>query len=125
MEKKLSCTMSLNMKNIAGCDELIEYLRRKTIDREIVQFEGTFCEIGGVEPDTDGLFILNPKFPNTLFIVGETYNGHTYDREYCDPYKVFDFFVITGSAFRLDEAACITLPEYVKDELIATAKGEW
>lgn len=113
------------MKNITGCDELIEYLRKRTTTSEIVQFEGTFCEIGGIEPDTSGLFILSPKFHSTLFIIGRSYNGHTYDAEDSDPYKVFDFFVITDLSFRLDEAVGITLPEYVKDELIATAKGEW
>lgn len=116
--------------NCNNCDELINvmvshFTEYHFVSGGMVEFEGHPCEVGGVEPSTDGLFILSPKYPNILFIVDDPYEGHTYDADGGDAYPVFDLYVAEGPVIRLDEVLGITLPAVNRDELIATIKGEW
>ena len=90
----------------------------------IIEFEGQPCEIGGVAPSTDGIFILSPKYHNMLFIVDEPFKGHTYDSDYNDPYPICNLFVTKGPAIRLDEMLGITLPASKREEIITTLLGE-
>ena len=54
------------------------------------------------------------KFPRTVFTFDEyEENGQ------------FNLYIFKGGSFVLDETLAVKLPSYVKDELIATIKGEY
>ena len=61
-------------------------------------------------------FILIPicKFPRTVFSIDDH-----------DENGQFTLYIFKGGSFVLDETLAVKLPNYVKDELIATLKGEW
>ena len=54
------------------------------------------------------------KFPRTVFAIDDH-----------DENDQFNLYIFKGGSFVLDETLAVKLPNYVKDELIATLKGEW
>lgn len=113
-----------------NCESLIDlmvshFTEYHFVSGGVIEFEGQPCEIGGVEPSTDGVFVLSPKYHNMLFIVGDPFKGHTYDGDYNAPSPVFNLFVAEGPVIRLDEVLGITLPASKREEIIATLLGEW
>jgi hypothetical protein len=67
--------------------------------------------MNGMSPSVD-MIIVSPKFKRTAFIIGTTIDNE------------FKLSIVKDWAF-MDELPSVTLPEYVKVELIATIKGEW
>lgn len=121
---------NIMMYTCNNCESLINlmvshFTEYHFVSGGIIEFEGQPCEIGGVEPSTDGVFILSPKYHNMLFIAGGPFKGHTYDGDYNDPYPVFNLYVTKGPVIRLDEVLGITLPASKREEIIATLLGEW
>lgn len=94
-----------------NCNHLIETLSTITLkETDIVEFQGTRCGITRCTTDyIKKIYCRN----NTMFGVDNTYDG------------VFDLFVFNGEVDFDDSYICISLPHYVKDELIATIKEEW
>ena len=107
------------MKILNKCDELLAYLFEIYDDTKYacgghIMFQGDICEIGGVMPDRDCILMPSYKFPRTVFAI--------------DDYDVDDQFILyifKGDSFVLDQTLAVKLPDYVKDELIATIKGEY
>ena len=107
------------MKILNNCDELLAYLFEIYDDTKYacgghIMFQGDICEIGGAMPDRWCILIPSCKFPRTVFAIddyGE--NGQ------------FTLYIFKGDSFVLDQTLAVELPNYVKDELIATIKGEY
>ena len=107
------------MKILNNCDELLAHLFEVYDDAEYacgghLMFQGDICEIGGVMPDRECILMPSYKFPKTIFVIDE------YDKD-----GQFNLYIFKGGSFVLDETLAVKLPNYVKDELIATLKGEW
>lgn len=107
------------MKEINNCDELLAYLFETYNDTKYacgghIMFQGDICEIGGVMPDKDCILMPSYKFPRTVFAIDD------YDKD-----GQFTLYIFKGDSFVLDQTLAVKLPNYVKDELIATIKGEY
>ena len=107
------------MKEINNCDELLAYLFETYNDTEYacgghIIFQGDICEIGGVMPDRDCILMPSYKFPRTVFAIDD------YDRD-----GQFTLYIFKGYSFVLDQTLAVKLPNYVREELIATLKGDW
>ena len=107
------------MKEINNCDELLAHLFETYDDTRYacgghIMFQGDICEIGGIMPDRDCILMPSYKFPRTVFAIDD------YDRD-----GQFTLYIFKGDSFVLDQTLAIKLPSYVKDELIATIKGEY
>ena len=107
------------MKILNNCDELLAYLFEIYDDTKYacgghIMFQGDICEIGGAMPDRDCILMPSYKFPKTIFVIDE------YDKD-----GQFTLYIFKGGSFVLDETLAVKLPNYVKDELIATIKGEY
>ena len=107
------------MKVINNCDELLAYLFGTCDDTEYacgghIEFQGDICEIGGCMPDRWCTLMPSYKFPRTVFAIDD------YDND-----GQFTLYIFKGDSFVLDQTLAVKLPNYVKDELIATIKGEY
>ena len=107
------------MKEINNCDELLAYLFETYDDTKYacgghIMFQGDICEIGGAMPDRWCSLIPSCKCPRTVFAI----DNH-------DENGQFNLYIFKGGSFVLDETLAVKLLNYVKDELIATLKGEW
>ena len=107
------------MKILNNCDELLTYLFEIYDDTKYacgghIMFQGDICEIGGAMPDRWCILIPSCKFPRTVFAIDDH-----------DENGQFNLYIFKGGSFVLDETLAVKLPNYVKDELIATLKGEW
>ena len=107
------------MKVINNYDELLTHLFKTYGDIEYacgshIMFQGDICEIGGSMPDRWCILIPSCKFPRTVFAIDDH-----------DENGQFNLYIFKGDSFVLDETLAVKLPNYVKDELIATIKGEW
>ena len=107
------------MKILNNCDELLAYLFEIYDDTKYacgghIMFQGDICEIGGVMPDRWCILIPSCKFPRTVFAIDD-YDGD----------DQFILYIFKGDSFVLDQTLAVKLPDYVKDELIATIKGEY
>ena len=107
------------MKILNNCDELLAYLFEIYDDTKYacgghIMFQGDICEIGGIMPDKDCILMPSYKFPRTVFAIDDH-----------DENGQFNLYIFKGGSFVLDETLAVKLPNYVKDELIATLKGEW
>ena len=107
------------IKILNNCDELLAHLFEAYDDAEYacgghLMFQGDICEIGGAMPDRWCILIPSCKFPRTVFAIDDH-----------DENGQFTLYIFKGDSFVLDETLAVKLPNYVKDELIATLKGEW
>ena len=101
-----------------NCDELLAYLFKASGDTRYacgvhIMFQGDICEIGGAMPDRWCILIPSCKFPRTVFAIDDDYEND----------EQFILYVYRGEHFVLDQTLAIKLPNYVKDELIATIQG--
>jgi hypothetical protein len=115
--------MKINVFNeFNGCDELLQFMYecvREGFDPSSYSdyyFEGSRIKFTAGIPPIKGLFVISPKYPKTLFVIGEM------DEEFDN---TFELAILQGDSFMWDETIIVTLPGYVRNELIATAKGEW
>ena len=97
------------LKTLNGCDELIEFLKESYQNPVCgnILFQGDMVEFNGYAVPKEGEVI---PVGNATFTVG-TVN------------EVTDTFVLTIGKFT-DEDYGVELPAYVREELIATLKGE-
>ena len=107
------------MKVINNYDELLTHLFETYGDIEYacgshIIFQGNICEIGGFMPDRGCILMPSTKFPKTVFAIND-YNEN----------GKFILYIFKGEEFILDQTLAVILPNYVKEELIATLKGEW
>lgn len=107
------------MKILNNCDELLAYLFEIYDDTKYacgghIMFQGDICEIGGAMPNRWCILIPSCKFPRTVFAIDD------YDKD-----GQFALYIFKGDSFVLDQTLAVKLPNYVRDELIATLKGEW
>ena len=107
------------MKILNNCNELLAYLFEIYDDTKYacgghIIFQGDICEIEGAIPDRECILMPSYKFPRTIFAIDD------YDKN-----GQFTLYIFKGDSFVLDQTLAIELPNYVKDELIATIKGEY
>lgn len=113
------------MEIINNCDELLAHLCADELHSGshqyscggYLEFQGELCEVGGIGGyfNSSTLF-TSYKHPNTLFGISDSYT----DNEHF----VLSVFVLPhNSSFVLDQTLGVELPNYVKDELIATIQS--
>lgn len=105
-----------------NCKELLDYLCQELLFTSSIYccgghivFQGEECEIGGIGGNIDYLLLLSPKYPMYLFSITED----RYDNNY------FILSVFRGPSIHIDQTLGVKLPNYVKDELVATIEGKW
>lgn len=99
------------MKNIHNCDELIKFLVEEfaSYPLEQVEFQGDPVDITMTDYTYEELgFIVD----NTLISIASSVKGY------------FDVKACTTPIKFGEPARCILIPDYVKNELIATLSGE-
>ena len=104
---------------IMNCDELLAHLFEAYDDTiyacgGYIEFQGDICEVGGFMPNRWCTLMPSYKFPRTVFAIDD-YDGD----------DQFILYIFKGDSFVLDQTLAVKLPNYVKDELIATIKGEY
>ena len=107
------------MKTLNNCDELLIHLLEAYDDNSYadggqIMFQGEICEVGGFMPSRWCILMPSTKFPRTVFAIDDH-----------DENGQFNLYIFKGGSFVLDETLAVKLPNYVKDELIATIKGEY
>ena len=101
---------------INNCNELLTYLTNEEFFNGshkyscggYLEFRGDICEVGGFMPDRWCTLMPSTKLPRTVFAIDDYKEGQ------------FILYVFQGKSFILDQTLGIKLPNYVKDELIAT-----
>ena len=108
------------MKTINNCDELLIHLLEAYDDNSYagggqIMFQGDICEVGGFMPSRQCIFMPSKKFYKTVFAI---------DDDNCNKNPFF-LYVFKGDEFTIDQTLAVMLPSYIKEELLATIKGEW
>ena len=106
---------------ISNCDELLIHLLEAYDDNRYagggqIMFQGEICEVGGFMPGRWCTLMPSKKFYKTVFAV---------DSDIRNKNIPFFLYVFKGDEFTIDQTLAIMLPSYIKEELIATIKGEW
>ena len=100
------------MEIINNCDELIKFLVNKfsSYPLDCVEFQGDIVDITMTDFTYEKLgFIVD----GVLISIASSAEGY------------FDVKACTTPIRFEEPAKCILIPDYVKDELIATLSGEW
>lgn len=100
------------MKNIHNCDELIKFLVNEfsVYPWDSIEFQGDTLDITMTDYTYEELgFIVD----NTLISIASSAEGY------------FDVKACTAPIKFGEPARSICIPDYVKEELIATLSGEW
>ena len=103
---------------INNCNELISFMVHayNAIPRivDTVVFQGDECTIDGMMPNPVTNKVIIPHESNKYkFVLEDSFN------------RELSVFIYSIDDDRYDQTVVITLPKYVKNELIATLKGEW
>ena len=95
-----------------NCDELIEFVCNELADYpgDIVEFQGETLEVTKTDLSYEEIGVIKG---NTLVSISSSAEGF------------FDLHAIKSPISFDDKFPCVVVPDYVKDELIATLKGEW
>lgn len=96
-----------------NCDELIEFVCNGLADYpcDIVEFQGETLEVTKTDLTYEELGVIKG---DTLVSISSSAEGF------------FDLHAVKSPIdFTKDSLPCVVVPDYVKDELIATLKGEW
>ncbi len=99
-----------------NCDALIDFMV-ESYDHPYIgeaYFQGDKILIDGLMPnvEVDTVVVASAKHPGVIFLVSPWHDGE------------IELSIITGKG-NLDQKPGAILPSYVKDELIATIRGEW
>ena len=108
IKTKLPALVTLN-----NCDELIEFVCNELADYpcDIVEFQGDVLKIDKTDLSYEEIGVIKG---DTLVSISSSAEGF------------FDLHAIKSPIdFTKDSFPCVVVPDYVKDELIATLKGEW
>lgn len=95
------------------CNELIDFAINKLNDYplDFLEFQGDTLEVTKTDLSYEELGIIKG---NTLISISSSAEGF------------FDLHAVRSPIdFTKNSFPCVVVPEYVKDELIATLKGEW
>lgn len=95
-----------------NCNELIDFAINKLNDYplDFLEFQGDTLEVTKTDLSYEELGIIKG---NTLISISSSAEGF------------FDLHAIKSPMSFDDNFPCIVVPNYVKEELIATLKGEW
>lgn len=96
-----------------NCDELIEFVCNELADypSDIIEFQGDILKIDKTDLSYEEIGVIKG---DTLVSISSSAEGF------------FDLHAIKSPIdFTKDSFPCVVVPDYVKDELIATLKGEW
>ena len=95
-----------------NCDELIEFVCNELADYpgDIVEFQGETLEVTKTDLSYEEFGVIKG---NTLVSISSSAEGF------------FDLHAIKSPMSFDDNFPCVVVPDYIKDELIATLKGEW
>ena len=96
-----------------NCDELIEFVCNELADYpgDIVEFQGDNLEVTKTDLSYEEIGVIKG---DTLVSISSSAEGF------------FDLHAIKSPIdFTKDSFPCVVVPDYIKDELIATLKGEW
>ena len=95
-----------------NCDELIEFVCNELADYpgDTVEFQGETLEVTKTDLSYEEIGVIKG---NTLVSISSSAEGF------------FDLHAIKSPISFDDKFPCVVVPDYVKDELIATLKGEW
>ena len=95
-----------------NCDELIEFVCNELADypSDIVEFQGDTLEITKTDLSYEEFGVIKG---NTLVSISSSTEGF------------FDLHAIKSPMSFDDNFPCVVVPNYVREELIATLKGEW
>ena len=96
-----------------NCDELIEFVCNELADypSDIVVFQGDNLEVTKTDLSYEELGVIRG---DTLVSISSSAEGF------------FDLHAVKSTVdFTKGSFPCVVVPDYVKDELIATLKGKW
>ena len=95
-----------------NCDELIEFVCKELADYtcDIVIFQGDILEVTKTDLSYEGIAVIKG---DTLVSISSSAEGF------------FDLHAIKSPMSFDDNFPCVVVPNYVREELIATLKGEW
>ena len=95
-----------------SCDELIEFVCSELEDYPLgfVEFQGDVLEVTKTDLPCEEFGVIKGK---ALISISFSDEGH------------FDIHIIKRPMSLKGSFPCIIMPDYVKEELIATLKGEW
>ena len=107
IETNLPTLVTLN-----NCDELIEFVCNELADYpgDIVKFQGDTLEVTKTDLSYEEIGVIKG---NTLVSISSSAEGF------------FDIHAIKSPMSFDDNFPCVVVPDYVKNELIATLKSEW
>lgn len=102
-----------------GCEDVLEFLHNSCDSYKDSKrlynafFEGDHIRVESMEPEYGNICWGNKKYPDSVFFVGKI--------EFDGYFPVFCF----KNGGVIDTALGVLLPAYCREELIATAKGDW
>lgn len=100
------------MNILNNCDELIEFVCNKLTDYpcDIVEFQGDTLEVTRTDLSYEEIGVIKG---DTLVSISSSAEGF------------FDLHAVKSPMSFNDNFPCVVVPNYVREELIATLKGEW
>ena len=100
------------LEYLNNCDELIEFVCNELTDYPLdtVMFQGDTLEVTKTDLTYEELGIIKG---DTLVSISSSAEGF------------FDLHAVKSPMSFNDSLPCIVMPNYVREELIATLKGEW
>ena len=103
---------NLPLVTLNNCDELIEFVCNELADYpgDIVEFQGETLEVTKTDLSYEEIGVIKG---NTLVSISSSAEGF------------FDLHAIKSPMSFDDNFPCVVVPNYVREELIATLKGEW
>lgn len=106
---KTNLTTLVTLNN---CDELIKFVCNELADYpgDIVEFQGDTLEVTKTDLSYEEFGVIKG---NTLVSISSSAEGF------------FDLHAVKSPMNFNDNFPCVVVPNYVREELIATLKGEW
>ena len=100
------------MRTLNNCDELIEFVMNELSEYSdhVVMFQGDILEIDETDLSYEEFGVIKD---DTLISISSSTGSD------------FDLHAIKGLINFEKSYPCIVVPNYVRNELIATLKGEW
>lgn len=105
----------LEFHSFSSFNELEKFLVKDYQEEEVIDFQGDTIEIENIsiEVTSESVILVSPKYKGVAWIVTESPQSGW-----------FRLSIIKGCG-QPDEVTTVTLPAYVKQEAIATLRGEW
>ena len=112
MEKAIELGKVATLEVCHNCNELIDFTINKLNDYplDFLEFQGDTLEVTKTDLSYEEFGIIKG---NTLISISSSAEGF------------FDLHAVKSPMSFNDNFPCIVVPDYVREELIATLKGEW